>query len=128
MLAGHIRSKHAEGVTAVTTSLLSPHKDKCHTITFDNGKEFAGHESIAAELQAAIYFAHPYRSWERGLNENSNGLIRQYFPKGMELIDVTEEQVQRAVERLNHRPRKVLGFRSPHEVLFGVEMRYTKPA
>ncbi|CAG9932117.1 protein of unknown function [Candidatus Nitrotoga arctica] len=54
-------------------------------------------------------------------------LIRQYFPKGMELADVTEEQVQRAVERLNHRPRKVLGFRSPHEVLFGVEMRYTKP-
>ena len=64
VLAGPIRSKHAEGVAAVTTSLLSPHKDKCHTITFDNGKEFAGHESIAAELQTAIYFAHPYRSWE----------------------------------------------------------------
>jgi len=61
------------------------------------------------------------------LNENSNGLIRQYFPKGMDLTDVTEEQVQLAVERLNHRPRKVLGGRSPHEVLFGVEMRYTKP-
>nr|WP_256380139.1 IS30 family transposase [Candidatus Nitrotoga sp. AM1P] len=93
----------------------------------ENGKEFAGHACIAAELQTAIYFAHPYRSWERGLNENSNGLLRQYFPKGMALTDVTEEQVQRAVERLNHRPRKVLGFRSLHEVLFGVEVRYTKP-
>jgi IS30 family transposase len=126
VLAGHIRSKHADGVTAVTTNLLSPHKDKCHTITFDNGKEFAGHESIAAELQTAIYFAHPYRSWERGLNENSNGLLRQYFPKGMELTGITEERVQEAVERINHRPRKVLGFKTPHEVFFGVELRYTK--
>ena len=129
VLAGHIRSKHAYSVTTVTTSLLTPFKDKCHTITFDNGKEFAEHERIATELQTSIYFAHPYQyhSWERGLNENSNGLLRQYFPKSMELTNITEEQVQWAVERLNHRPRKVLGFRSPHEVLFGVEMCYTKP-
>jgi len=127
VLAGHILSKHAGGVTAVTTRLLTPHKDRCHTITFDNGKEFAEHERIATDLQASIYFAHPYHSWERGLNENSNGLLRQYFPKCMELTDITEEQVHWAVERLNHRPRKVLGFRSPHEVLFGVEMCYTKP-
>jgi len=127
VLVGQLSSKHAEGVTAKINSLLRPHKDKCHTVTFDNGKEFAGHESIAAELKADIYFAHPYHSWERGLNENSNGLLRQYFPKGMELIDVTEERVQWAADRLNHRPRKVLGFRTPHEVFFGVEMRYTKP-
>lgn len=126
VLAGQLRSKHAEGVTAKVNSLLRPHKHKCHTVTFDNGKEFAGHEAIAAELKADIYFAHPYHSWERGLNENSNGLLRQYFPKGMELINVTEGQVQRAVDRINHRPRKVLGFRSPHEVFFGVKMRYTK--
>lgn len=126
VLAGHIRSKHAEGVTTVTTRLLMPHRDKCHTITFDNGKEFAEHEKMAAELEADIYFAHPYHSWERGLNENSNGLLRQYFPKGMELIDITEEHVQEAVERINHRPRKVLGFRSAHEVFFGVEISYTK--
>ncbi len=106
---------------------MRPHKGKCHTITFDNGKEFAGYETIAAELKASIYFVHPYSSWERGLNENSNGLLRQYFPKGMDLTDVTEEQVRLAVERLNYRPRKVLGFRTPHEVLFGVEMCYTKP-
>ena len=126
VLAGHIRSKHAAGVTAVTTRLLTPYKDKCHTITFDNGREFAEHEKMAAELKADIYFANPYHSWERGLNENSNGLLRQYFPKGMELTDITEEQVQEAVERINHRPRKVLGFRTPHEVFFGVELRYTK--
>lgn len=126
VLAGHIRSKHAEGVTTVTTRLLMPHKDKCHTITFDNGKEFSEHEKMAAELEADIYFAHPYHSWERGLNENSNGLLRQYFPKGMELIDITEKRVQEAVERINHRPRKVLGFRSAHEVFFGVEISYTK--
>lgn len=126
VLAGHIQSKHAAGVTAVTTRLLSPYKDKCHTITFDNGKEFAEHESMAIQLKADIYFAHPYSSWERGLNENSNGLIRQYFPKGMDLSNIAEEHVQWAVERLNHRPRKVLGYRTPHEVFFGVELNYTK--
>ena len=126
VLAGHIRSKHAAGVTAVTTRLLTPYKDKCHTITFDNGKEFAEHEKMAAELKADIYFANPYHSWERGLNENSNGLLRQYFPKSMQLADITEEQVQGAVERINHRPRKVLGFRTPYEAFFGVEVRYTK--
>jgi len=126
VLAGHIRSKHAAGVTAVTTRLLSPHKEKCHTITFDNGKEFAEHELMAAYLKADIYFAHPYSSWERGLNENSNGLLRQYFPKGMDLTEITDEQVQMAVDRLNHRPRKVLDFRTPHEVFFGVEVLYTK--
>lgn len=126
VLAGHIRSKHAEGVTAVITGLLAPYKDRCHTITFDNGKEFADHQTMAEALKADIYFAHPYHSWERGLNENSNGLLRQYFPKGMELTDITEAQVLAAVEKLNHRPRKVLGFRTPHEVFFGMEIRYTK--
>lgn len=126
MLAAQVPGKQASGVTAAVTQLLHPHKDKCHTMTFDNGKEFAEHETIAAELDADVYFAHPYHSWERGLNENSNGLLRQYFPKGMELVKVTQEQVQWAVDRLNHRPRKVLGFRTPFEVFFGKTVRYTK--
>lgn len=126
ILAGRLPAKHAEGVTAKINSLLRPHKHKCHTVTFDNGKEFAGHETIASELETEIYFAHPYHSWERGLNENSNGLLRQYFPKNMKLTDVNEEQVQWAADRLNHRPRKVLGFRTPHEVFFGVSVSYTK--
>ena len=110
VLAGHIASRHADGVTTVVTRLLRPHKGKCHTITFDNGKEFAEHELMAAYLKADIYFAHPYSSWERELNENSNGLLRQYFPKGMDLIEITYEQVQMAVDQLNHRPRKCLGL------------------
>ena len=126
ILAGQLQAKHAEGVAAKINSLLRPHKHQCHTVTFDNGKEFAEHETIASELEADIYFAHPYHSWERGLNENSNGLLRQYFPKSMKLTDVTEEQVQWAVDRLNHRPRKVLGFKTPHEVFFGVSVSYTK--
>jgi IS30 family transposase len=126
VLAAPIRSKHAAGVTAKIKRLLRPHKAKCHTITFDNGKEFAEHEQMAASLSADIYFAHPYHSWERGLNENSNGLLRQYFPKGMALHEITDEEVQRAVDKLNHRPCKVLGFRSPHEVFFGVQLNYTK--
>ena len=122
ILAAQVPDKHASGVTAAVTRLLRPHKGKCYTMTFDNGKEFAEHETIAAD----VYFAHPYHSWERGLNENSNGLLRQYFPKEMELVEVTQEQVQWAVDRLNHRPRKVLGFRTPFEVFFGETVRYTK--
>ena len=95
-------------------------------MTFDNGKEFAEHEAIASELKVDIYFAHPYHSWERGLNENANGLLRQYFPKGMDLTKATQEQVKWATDRLNHCPRKILGFRSPHEIFFGVKNRYTK--
>lgn len=126
ILAAQVPDKHASGVTAAVTRLLRPHRGKCYTMTFDNGKEFAEHETIAAELDADVYFAHPYHSWERGLNENSNGLLRQYFPKGMELVEVTQEQVQWAVDRLNHRPRKVPGFRTPFEVFFGETVRYTK--
>ena len=74
-----------------------PYSDKYHTITFDNGKEFAEHEKMAAELKADIYFANPYHSWERELNESSNGLLRQSFLKGMELTDITEEQAKEAV-------------------------------
>ncbi len=104
---------------------------KCsHTMTFDNGKEFAGHESIMENLKMAVYFvfctsAHPYHSWERGLNENTNGLLRQYFPKGSSFEKVTEAQVQSAVNSLNHRPRKIMGFKTPFEVFFGKIMHYT---
>ncbi len=76
VLAGLLRSKHSKGVTEKVNSLLRLYKHKCHTVTFDDGKEFAEHETIALELEAAIYFAHPYHSWEQGLNENSNGLLR----------------------------------------------------
>jgi IS30 family transposase len=88
------------------------------TITSDNGREFAQHQSIARHLKADFYFAHPYASWERGLNENTNGLVRQYFPKKSDFSKITDRQLKQVVERLNHRPRKTLGYKTPNEVFF----------
>ena len=89
------------------------------TLTFDNGKEFAGHEEIAALIGTKVYFAHPGHPGERGTNENTNGLIREYLPKGVDFRKITNNEVQRVVERLNNRPRKCLGFRTPREVFYG---------
>lgn len=119
-LAERLDSKHADGVTAVINGLLTAHKQTCHTITFDNGKEFAGHQTMTACLQAAVYFAHPYHSWERGLNENTNGLIRQYFPKKTNFKNVSQEELQLAIHKLNHRPRKCLGYQTPYEVFYNL--------
>jgi len=108
--------KTADQVTSSIITLLGAFKDWLHTITFDNGKEFASHEVIVKAIGCEAYFAKPYHSWERGQNENANGLLRQYFPKAMALLDVTTRQVLDAVHELNSRPRKCLGFRTPYEV------------
>ena len=113
-----VASKHAEAVTAATILLLQPYLDKTLTITADNGKEFAGHETIKEQLNADVYFAHPYHSWERGLNENTNGLIRQYFTKGSSFENITDDEVEGVMNKLNHRPRKTLNFKTPHAVFF----------
>jgi IS30 family transposase len=113
-----VDSKHAEVVTAATIILLQPYLDKTLTITADNGKEFAGHETIKEQLNADVYFAHPYHSWERGLNENTNGLIRQYFTKGSSFENITDDEVEAVMNKLNHRPRKTLKFKTPHKVFF----------
>ncbi len=115
-LIAHVRTKHAELVTEAIIAMLGPYKKELETITFDNGKEFAYHEIIKEKLAVDTYFAHPYCSWERGLNENHNGLIRQYLPKGEPLDKVTGEQVLEIQNKLNHRPRKLLGYRTPTEV------------
>src|SRR5215211_7472515 len=73
---------------------------------------------VAAGLQARVYFAHPYASWERGLNENTNGLVRQYFPKKYEFARITDQDLQQVEDLLNNRPRKTLGYRTPNEVFF----------
>ena len=114
---GKVGSKQAEQVAAVTIALLAAHKEHTQTITADNGKEFAHHAIISQALDAAVYFAHPYHAWERGLNENTNGLIRQYVPKGMALDTLSDEQIHPIMDRLNHRPRKGLAFQTPHEIL-----------
>lgn len=79
-LIAHVPSKHADVVTQAMIHMLKPYEDDLHTITFDNGKEFAYHEKLEERYGVETYFAHPYHSWERGLNENHNGLIRQYLP------------------------------------------------
>lgn len=113
-----VERKTAQAVSQAMTKLLKPYLRKVHTITSDNGREFAGHEEIAATLKADFYFAHPYSSWERGTNENTNGLIRQYFPKNRDFTTITQQEIDTAMERLNNRPRKRLGYQTPNQVFF----------
>ena len=108
----------AQAVGRAVTELLRLVAAQVHTITSDNGREFARHQQIALTLAAGFYFAHPYSSWERGLNENTNGLVRQYFPKKSDFSKITAADVQRVMERLNNRPRKTLGFKTPNQVFF----------
>lgn len=112
------RYKKADLVTREIIRMMKPYKKRVITITVDNGKEFALHKKIAKALKADVYFAHPYSSWERGLNENTIGLVRQYFPKNMSFKSVDAEKISTAQDRLNIRPRKTLGFQSPVEVFF----------
>lgn len=115
-LIGMVTRKTAEAVSDTIISLLTPFSAFVHTLTTDNGKEFAQHERIALQLDAKHFFAHPYCSWERGANENMNGLIRQFFPKKMRFESITAKDIQQTMHSLNHRPRKCLNFKTPHEV------------
>ncbi len=110
-----LSGKEAAPLTEAAIKALIPINNLIHTITADNGKEFSFHEEIAEKLNILIYFAKPYHSWERGANENTNGLIRQYFPKGTDFGDITEEQVMHVQNILNSRPRKRLGYMTPKE-------------
>jgi IS30 family transposase len=108
----------AASLNAGTVQAFARHPDvPLLTTTADNGKEFAAHAELTAKLGLDVYFATPYHAWERGLNENTNGLVRQFFPKGLDLTGVTDGQVRRVELLLNTRPRKTLGYRTPHEVL-----------
>jgi IS30 family transposase len=101
--------KSADSIVQACARVLLPLADRIETITYDNGKEFASHVEIATSLRSLSYFAKPYHSWERGLNEHTNGLFRQYFPKGSDLSIVSDTEVQRVEDKLNSRPRKILG-------------------
>jgi len=109
-------SKKSEVVANEIQRLLYPFKKKVYTITSDNGLEFAQHKSIAKSLKCDYYFCDPYSSWQRGLNENIHGLIRQYIPKGSSFENISKKQIRQIENRLNHRPRKSLGWRTPYEV------------
>jgi len=108
-----VESKESEVVTNAIIEILNDWIPYIHTITADNGKEFAGHEMVADNLNIDYYFAHPYHSWERGSNENLNGLIRQYFPKGSDFTKIGEDDIKRVETKLNNRPRKRFCFKSP---------------
>jgi transposase, IS30 family len=108
--------KTAELVAQATISGLTSISDNVLTITGDNGTEFAYHEKISNALKADFYFAHPYSSWERGLNENTNGLVRQYLSKGTNFSKITEIELNTIADRLNNRPRKKLGYATPNEI------------
>lgn len=113
LLSKQVDYNTAENVKLATIELLRPYKHKLFTITADNGSEFTYHEQIAKELECDFYFADPYSSWQRGLNENTNGLLRQYFPKGISLRNIKDEKLNEAVNRINKRPRKALQFTTP---------------
>jgi len=110
--------RKAELVGEAVIDLIQPVADHAHTITADNGKEFSEHERIAKELDIDFFFAHAYAAWERGANENMNGLVRQYIPKNRDFASVTDEELTKIINKLNHRPRKCLDFRTPFEVFF----------
>jgi len=120
-LIAKVVRKTADQVTQSMIQLLSPMKEWVNTLTVDNGKEFAHHQTLAKKLRARVYFAHPFSSWERGLNENTNGLIRQYFPKKHDFTTITQKHIDHVMDRLNNRPRKCLGFKTPNQVFFGIE-------
>jgi len=98
-------------------------KNKKKTVTYDRGTEFGDYELTEKELEMLFYFAHAYHSWERGTNENTNGLVRRYFPKGTFFSNISYEQLNEVVEKINHRPRKRLGYKTPYEKFWGVKLR-----
>ena len=112
-----LNGKDAKELALKVIERLSSYKKRIHTITSDNGKEFAEHKMISSELKVDFFFAKPYHSWERGANENTNGLIRQYFPKKTSFENLSDQDIKRVEDILNNRPRKKLNFLTPNEFL-----------
>ena len=122
---GKVKRRTAQAVRKQVCRMLLPVKNKVHTLTSDHGKEFADHEQIAQMLELKFYFAHPYAAWERGTNENTNGLLRQYFPKKSDFQSVSKKELEQAMARLNFRPRKTLRFKTPFEVFYHLAVALT---
>jgi transposase, IS30 family len=119
LLAGLAKNKSVQQINQVTMNLFEKVEATFRkTMTFDNGREFCGHQKLADALGLSCFFANPYHSWERGLNEHTNGLLRQFFPKGTNFKLVKPEALKRVVDLINHRPRKSLDYRTPYEVLY----------
>lgn len=118
-----VASRQARPVACALLAKLAPLADLVRSLTFDRGSEFAEYALIESALGAKTYFADPYCAWQRGSNENTNGLIRQYIPRSRDMATLTDAEVDRIERKLNNRPRKTLGFRTPSEVLLGTQQR-----
>ena len=111
-------SKHADPAAAALAALLAVLPQAWRrTLTLDNGKEFARFKTVEEATGISVYFADPYAAWQRGANENSNGLLRQYLPKGIDMSKISDATLANAIDRINNRPRKCLGYRTPSEIL-----------
>lgn len=110
-----VAQNKADLVADAIIDALKPYREYVHTITADNGREFAHHKKVAQALQCKFYFARPYHSWERGRNENSNGRLRRFFPKGTSLAHITQQMLDEAVEKMVNTPRKLLNYDTPRE-------------
>lgn len=119
-----LKAKKADQVQIKMVSAFSYTNIPLESTTFDNGTEFANHENIAKLLNCQVFFAFPYHSWERGLNENTNGLIRQYLPKKSDFNDYSDEYLQQIQNKLNNRPRKTLNFQTPIEYLKNMKIAF----
>jgi IS30 family transposase len=123
-LIERVRDLQADTVCdAAATALCSVPRQVRKTTTFDNGKEFARHGELSRQTGVDVYFAESYCAWQRGTNENTNGLIRQFYPKGSDLARQSPSRINRVQELLNHRPRRCLGYRTPHEVFTNIRPR-----
>ena len=119
LITGKLLDKQAEPLATISIKLFKNIKASLRkTLTVDNGKEFAAFKTIEAKTKLTIYFADPYSSWQRGCNENTNGLLRQYFPKGIDFTTITAKALAQATRRINNRPRKCLNYRTPSEVFW----------
>lgn len=116
-LMGKVPSKNSEIVALKISEMLIPFQSQVKSITFDNGLEFASHEEISKKLKCKTYFADPYSSYQRGTNENTNGLIRQYFPKGTKFETLTDDEIKKVEKKLNNRPRKRLDYKKPNDFI-----------
>lgn len=112
------KGKQAKGLSKKLINMLMPYKKHILSITSDNGKEFADHQRIARKLETQFYFANPYCSWQRGLNEYTNKLIRQYIPKKTAFNTLNDKQIMQIQHKINRRPREKLNFKSPKEIFY----------
>ena len=115
---GKVLRRTAEQARSAVRRRLASLHPRVRSITVDNGREFTDHRGIARDLGTRVFFARPYRAWERGTNENTNGLIRQYLPKRRDLVSLSGPEIRKIENRLNHRPRRCLEYRTPHEVFY----------